>query len=122
MIVLDTNIVIYYFKGETDVTHWLDRERHRNQAVAISTLTIVEALGYTDITPLQEFFIEQWLRQILTIDVDATTAREAARIRRGYGLKAIDSVIAATAIILHADLVSKDKIFQRIGELHVIPI
>ncbi|MEK7083705.1 MAG: PIN domain-containing protein, partial [Patescibacteria group bacterium] len=62
----------------------------------------------------------QLFRTILIVDVDFSIAREAARIRREQKLKTIDSVIAATAVILHAPLVSRDMVFKHIRDIEVI--
>ena len=120
MIVLDTNIVIYYLQGNSDIVNWLERELKNDSHIALSALSVVELLGFPKITADEQFLINQLFRTILIVDVDFSIAREAARIRREQKLKTIDSVIAATAVILHAPLVSRDMVFKHIRDIEVI--
>ncbi len=120
MMLLDTNIVILYIKGDAAVTVWIDRQRERKQTFALSSLSVVELLGYPDILPQEAFLIERWLKTFLMIDLDLSVSREAAKIRRTYRMTTSDSIIAATARLLDIPLVTKDRDFKKIKSITVL--
>ncbi|MFA4845043.1 MAG: PIN domain-containing protein [Patescibacteria group bacterium] len=120
MVVLDTNIVILYLEKETKITDWVDRCLAKNEQFAISSMTVVELLGYQEISIEEIFRIERWLHGVLVIDVDINIAREAARLRRGKQLTTTDAVIVATAAALNASLVTRDARLSKVRGIKVI--
>lgn len=46
MIVLDTNIVIYYLQGVEEVADWIENKIAKGETLVISTLSVVELLSY----------------------------------------------------------------------------
>ena len=121
MIILDTNVVIYFLQGVSEVVKWFDKQR-KKEHFAISTMSVVELLGYTKATAQEIFLIERWLKTILVVDVDMAIAREAAYTRQQYGLTAIDSVVVATAIVLNGKLATRDKDCARVKEVKVLKV
>ena len=120
MMVLDTNIVILYLKGDVKITEWIDQQRSRGQMFAISTLSIVELLGFAQLGPKEEYVIERWLKTILLVDIDLSVGREAARVRRGYRMTTSDSIMVATAKLLGVPLVTRDKDFKKIRDVKIM--
>lgn len=120
MLVLDTNILIYYLKDDARIGRWLETMVLKGERFAASTITVTELLGFTKITDEQTFLIEQILRTLLLVDVDVAVAREAARLRRTYTLKTVDSIIAATALLLRAPLVTRDTAFKKLRGCRII--
>ncbi len=120
MIVLDTNVIISYIQDDPSMVRWIDQALLREERFVISSLTIVELLGFKKLAERDEFLIEQWIRQVLVIDVDSSMARTAARLRRNFTLTAIDSVIAATAETLRVPLASRDQTFVKVKNLRII--
>lgn len=120
MIVLDTNIVILYLQANAEITVWVDRLLERGEQFAISSMTIVELLGYQKISMQEIFRIERWLHGVLVIDVDASIAREAARLRRHSQVTTTDAVIAATAAILNVTLATRDIRLTKIRHIKII--
>ncbi|MEK7102234.1 MAG: type II toxin-antitoxin system VapC family toxin [Patescibacteria group bacterium] len=120
MLVLDTNILIYYLKDDKPISRWLEAMVLKGEHFAGSTITVAELLGYTKITNEQTFLIEQILRTLVLVDVDLMVAREAARLRRIYRFKTVDSIIAATAVLLHAPLVTRDAVFKKLRGCRII--
>ena len=119
MIVLDTNVIIDYGRGERRVVAWVDAQRKKNR-FAISTITVTELLGYPNITTEEIFRLEVWLRAVVIASVDVSIARSAAQIRRDTNLTTTDSIIAATALLLNADLATQDKDLKRIKQIRII--
>lgn len=120
MIVLDTNIIISYIQDDPLIIRWVDQALLLQERFVISSLTIVELLGFKKLTERDEFAIEQWLHQVLVIDIDSSLARKAARLRRNFSLTTTDSIIAATAASLYASLVSRDKVFAKVKDIKTI--
>lgn len=120
MIVLDTNVVIYYIQDEPRAVRLLDRLRSRGEQFAISTITITELLSFPRITPEEAFLIERWTRSLVIADVDVSIARTAAGLRREHRITAVDAVIAGTAHILKAKLLTNDRKLLRLREVEVV--
>lgn len=120
MIVLDTNVVIYYLKANPRIVEWLESEIDKGTLFVLSAMSIVELLGFPGITPQEIFLVEQIMRSATIIDVDISIARIGAVLRKDLRLTAIDSVIAATAITLQASLASRDMAFRKIRDIRVI--
>mgnify|MGYP001589568722 CR=1 FL=1 len=120
MIVLDTNVVILFNKRERTVVEWIKRQRLKGESFCVSTITVVELLGFPKISQKEMLVIEQCLRLVLVIDVYLSIAREAARIRRELKLTASDSVIAATAVFLRAPMATRDIAFKKIRDIDVL--
>lgn len=120
MIVLDTNIVIQYLQGKSEVTHWLDGLRNHGEHFAISATTVLELLAFPKINDSEIWAVEQWLPSVLIVDVDLPLAREAARLRRQFKLNAIDAIIAATAVLLNSSLATQDLGFKKVRNIKVV--
>ena len=122
MIILDTNIVIYYLQGDSFVSDWLENSIAKGETFGLSTLSVVELLGYKKLPQTEKFVIQQLLQTIMIIDVDIIIAHTAAELRQQYNLRTVDSVIAATAKVLSARLVSRDRSFRRISSNQLLMI
>ncbi|MBI4592333.1 type II toxin-antitoxin system VapC family toxin [Candidatus Uhrbacteria bacterium] len=120
MIVLDTNVVISYINDDAAIVSWINRQRAMGESFSVSTITVVELLGFPKITPQEILMIELWLKQVLVVDVDFSVAREAARVRREMKLTTSDSVIAATAVLLRSPVVTRDIAFKKIRDIKVL--
>jgi predicted nucleic acid-binding protein len=77
----------------------------------ISVITEMELLAKPDITPDAEREIGDFLRGITIMPLSGEIKREAIRIRRAGlpRLKLPDAIVAATAVILNAQLVTADE-------------
>ena len=115
-IVVDTNIALYLLAGNEEVIEILT-----GKELLLSVITRMELLSYPGLLrsqlPAIETFLESWPVESLTDSIE----REAVRIRKQYKLKLPDSIIAATAVHLEAQLISADKDMQRlVPEIEVI--
>jgi predicted nucleic acid-binding protein len=77
----------------------------------ISIITEMEVLAKPDITPEAEQAIQDFLKDITIIPLSDEIKWEAIRIRRAGSprLKLPDAIVAATAVILSAKLVTADE-------------
>jgi tRNA(fMet)-specific endonuclease VapC len=117
--VLDTNAVVSLLNGTSGVTtrvsdaSWL----------GISVITRLEFLAFSKLSRGDEELFERFCARVDTIGLtkdDVELIEIAVRLRREYGLKLPDAVIAATAIIQHADLVTADEDFNKVDGLSVV--
>jgi predicted nucleic acid-binding protein len=120
MLLLDSNIVIYFIQGRKDIREWVEKQLVRGEIFAISSLTVVEILSYPAMQPEERHQIEQWLATMLVVDVGLPVAMESAKVRAAYSLKTVDSVIAGTAVHFSIPLVTRDKAFQKVRSCTVI--
>lgn len=60
------------------------------------------------------------LETCVIIDVNSMIKQETIIIRRNYGLKLPDCIVAATAIYLDLPLITSDKDFKKLKELNLM--
>jgi len=116
----DTNVIIYYLKGDEKASRAIEEILNDNPSIYISTITEVELFGFPKITEIEAYQIEKILETVSIIPLDSKIARMAARIRQLYKLKTADSVIAATALFTSSILVTRNvKDFLKVTDLQV---
>jgi predicted nucleic acid-binding protein len=79
----------------------------------ISVITKLELLKYPDITPEEEKRILAFLPDITVLPITEAIERETIEISRNTKLKLPDAIIAATAIVTGAEVVSTDPHFRK---------
>jgi len=123
VLALDTNVLIYFLGGNAAVSRQLDIWRSERQEFLVSTLVQTELLSLPHLTPKEIEQIESLLVTMTLVPVDVSVARLAAEFRRQYRLKLADAVIAATAFLRDAPLVTRNTDdFKRIKEIEVLRI
>lgn len=111
-ILIDTNIVLYLFKGDKELGSILqDTEAY------VSFINELELLGYRGITPKEQLWVEMFLEECAIVDINAGIKEITKQLRRRDKLKLPDAIIAATAIFLGIPLLSADKHFEGIADL-----
>ena len=116
----DTNVIIYYLKGDEKASFVVEEIFKGNPSIYISTITEVELFGFSKITEIEANQIEKILETVSIITLDSRIARMAARIRQLYKLKTADSVIAATALFTGSVLVTRNvKDFSKVTDLQI---
>ena len=127
MFVLDTNVVIDYFKGRSKVAERLLAVPPRDIALpAIVAYDVwVGVLGSQNAKRRQSQY-EQFLSVIEVIPFDSAISRRAAELRhtlarRGESIGPLDTLIAGTALACGAALVTRNvKEFGRVAGLDVV--
>jgi len=119
MYLLDTNILIYFLKGDAKVVKFFE-----NLNIDKSAISIVSRLEF--LNGLQdELFLtmemEDYLDMFENILLDKNIVRQAALLsfKTKKKLKFNDLIIAATSIINKKTLITADKDFQKIPGLKV---
>lgn len=98
---LDTNAVIYIQKGlildPLPLGHYF-----------ASIITEIELLSFPTLEEAQRRALIQLLSEMFITPVDSAVRDHAVELRRVHRLSIPDSIIAATAIVLDAELVTND--------------
>ncbi|GEM_PF-5792443 len=98
----------------------LDAARRNGEFFVLSVITELELFAHPILKDEDVIHIEGLLHTVRVVPLDSTLARRAASLRRNTCLKLCDSIIAATAILLDAPIMTCDKAFQKIDELQTI--
>ncbi len=119
-LLIDTNVLIDHLRGDAQATALLrDVETGRVRA-SISVITESEVLSSPRLNPQQLRQIEALLSLFPTVAVTSRVAHLAARFRRLYQIELPDALIAATATIANATLVTRNlKHFRRVKDLRL---
>lgn len=89
----------------------------------ISAVVRAEVLAWSGHTSLSLRVADEFLDAFQLVPVDAAVANEAARVRREHGLKMPDALIAATALLQSATLVTANaRDFRRVPALRWVDV
>jgi predicted nucleic acid-binding protein len=117
---LDTNIIIYYFNGEAPILAFLREQTEQGAPLFISAVTEHELYSYPHLTPLEVARVDALFTTFTVIDVDSHIAQLSGQLRTSYGIKALDSFIAATALMTGMTLATRNiRDFRRIPNLDI---
>ncbi|MEG4046812.1 type II toxin-antitoxin system VapC family toxin [Microcoleus sp. Pol17_C1] len=126
MYVLDTNTLIYYFKGQGQVAQNLANVSP--QEIVVSTIVLFElqvAIAKSNSPAKRTQQLQQFLSRVNVIPFDRDAALAAATIRaqleqQGTPIGPIDVLIAGTAVALQATLLTHNvNEFSRVSELAI---
>lgn len=123
-IALDTNAVIAYREGISEVCTLID-----DADVIILPVTVIGELLYGAFNSTKsknnEKFVHQFVGYSLVMQIDESVAARYARVRfdlkrRGNPIPENDVWIAAACLVLEVPLISRDDHFKFVPGLHVI--
>ena len=107
---LDTNAVIYLVNGR--LAFPLPDGQYR-----VSIITEIELLSFSDLSAAEEQKIRDLLLLLDRVHLTDAVRDEAIRLRRKNRLKLPDAIIAASALICDAVLLTNDQAFSSIDGL-----
>jgi len=106
---LDTNSLIYYFQGALQMDPVFQQIGRGEARPLVSIITEIELLGFPRLTQQDETRIRSLLSGFAVVAVDERIAAQAVVLKRRHGLKTPDAIIAATALLEDACLVTRDQ-------------
>jgi len=110
-LLLDTNVIIDFLKQENDPLDLssliLEHE------CFVSVIVKLELLKFPDITPNEEYAINEFLRFVPIIPLNEAIENETIALSRSEKFKLPDAIIGATAIVYDAKLVTRDPHFLK---------
>lgn len=114
-IAIDTNIVIKFLKGDENCKNII-----RGKISLLSFISEIELLSWPQLDSTGDKLIRSFLSECFIINLFPEIKEKSIEIRRNYGLKVPDAIIAATAITKQLTFFSGDDIFGRVKELNFI--
>ncbi|MGD0960695.1 MAG: type II toxin-antitoxin system VapC family toxin [Methylomonas sp.] len=116
---LDTNMVIGLLKGNEEALILAEQAELSLEKTGISQITRMELLGYPKLTDEEERAIREFLDACQICLLEERIEMEAIRLRRSGNFKLPDAIVAASALVNHARLLTLDKRIiqglQRVG-------
>ena len=89
--------------------------------IGFSAMTKLEALGYSGLTTADDKALRELLTQFEEVPVMPAVIDEAIRLRRLHKLKSPDAIIAATALVQQAKVVTRNTAdFKKVVGLSVL--
>lgn len=121
---LDTNVVIDAFAGRADAVKAITSGRKRDlEWIGYSAVTRLEVLGFPGLTPADELGLRNLLGQLSEAPIDAGVIERAIEIRKSLRVKIPDALIAATALIYDATLLTRNATdFKNIQGLSLLDL
>jgi toxin FitB len=117
---LDTNILIYHWKGEIPESEIEKLEEILKHSFLISIITKIELLGWGKHTAEGFLNAKDFLSRATVIPVDDELADLTIELRRNDNIKLADALIAATALLNDLVLVTRnDEDFKALGDLEI---
>jgi hypothetical protein len=114
-LVVDTNILIYYFDGQAKAQALIDGNH-----IFVSSITAIELLGYPQITPKGEKVIRSLLANCQLIELTTAIQERTVQIKQAVKIKTPDAIIAASALELGLPLATEDTDFDKVPGLTVV--
>lgn len=105
----DTNVFIDYFSDRLENQHLFDEKFLMENEVLISPVVRMELLSHPDISEEEDKLFTELLDNFESVEIDFEVEKETILLRRKYKLKLPDAIIAASAIIENAILVTNEK-------------
>ena len=109
--VLDTNVILYFLGGRL-------ADPFPAGAYTISVISELELLAYPGLDSSEEQRIRDFLADVSITDLTQSVKQHAVNLRKRFGLKLPDAIVAATALALEATLLTND---QRLLALSDVP-
>jgi predicted nucleic acid-binding protein len=106
-LLLDTNIMLGIFRGTPSITRIL--EARTGADMHVSVLTKMELLSFHSLTPEEEAFIVDLLGDVTIVPLNPDVEDVAIRLRRATRRKMPDAIVAASAVVSGATLVTCDR-------------
>ncbi len=108
----DTNALIYLLSGNPCMRPYLSAQ------LGVSIISEMEELSFPDLEPDEEKTVREYLSCCNPLGLDSGVKEKTIALRRQYRIKLPDAIIAATAITNGLTLLTADKGFSKIEELH----
>lgn len=116
-LILDTNIIIHLSYGEMRMTDFASK----GDRLCISAITHMEALGYPFKTAKEELFVKGLCEAYELIELTRPIMDKTIEIRKQSKIKLPDAIIAASALVEEAKLVTVNvKDFESIKEMQIV--
>jgi predicted nucleic acid-binding protein len=107
--VLDTNIISFFLKGDSNLLPYFNYTNIHISFITELELKSIPGLSGKDIEKLESF-----LNTCVITGINAAIKSTTVIFKKDYKLKLPDAIIAATAFYLGYELITADKVFNRL--------
>lgn len=114
-ILIDTNIALYLLKGDKQLAGYLE-----GRTIYISFITELELLSFPKLSSKEEKLIHEAIKEWQIFNLTPDIKKYTIDIRKAYGLKLPDSIIAATALFGNLPIFTADKAFDKLDSVNAI--
>lgn len=111
--ILDTNALLYLLRGYACMQPYFEKQ------YGISVISEMELLSFAQNSEEDERNIQSLIDDCVVFDLNNAVKNQTISIRKKYGIKLPDAIIAATAIENNLPLLTADKGFRRVSELNL---
>lgn len=112
-LLLDTNALLYLLRGYACMQPYLSKQ------FGISIISEMELLSFAQNSEEDEQNIQSLIQDCVVFALNNAVKNQTISIRKKYGIKLPDAIIAATAIENKLPLLTADKGFKRVSELNL---
>ncbi len=112
---IDTNIVLYLLNGDETLSEFL-----LGKQLFLSVISEMELLSFPKITQREQKKIQAFMNDLNMIHLQEDIKKTAILLKRKYGIKLPDAIIAASSICMNVPLISSDKQFKQIDRLEFV--
>ncbi|TMP98147.1 MAG: type II toxin-antitoxin system VapC family toxin [Verrucomicrobia bacterium] len=106
---LDTKLLIDAFAGRSDSVRAITSARTASlEWIGYSSITRLEVLGFPGLNAADEIGLRNLLAQLSEAPIDDAVIERAIEIRKSVRMKIPDAVVAATALVYEANLVTRN--------------
>lgn len=105
-LLLDTNVILDFLKGDKEIIAYLGGIS--SDRLYASAITRMELLSFHGITPEEENLVANFLTTLSIVPLNFDVERTAIHLRRTTRRKLPDAIIAASAIVAEATLITSD--------------
>lgn len=118
---LDTNAIVALLQGNSNLVNLVVRA----EWVGISIISFIEFLAFPGLQDEDKSLFRQFIERIEVVpltDANTQLIESVLSLRKGQKLKLPDAIIAATALIQEAHLITADKRLLSIKDIQTIDI
>ena len=106
---LDTKLLIDAFAGRSDSVRAITSARTASlEWIGYSSITRLEVLRFPGLNGADEIGLRNLLAQLSEAPIDDAVIERAIKIRKSVRMKIPDAVVAATALVYEANLVTRN--------------
>ena len=114
---LDSNILIYAANQSAPETEALVTSADN----AVASVTEIEVYGFTGLKPQEKAALDTLFSRLTVHALDKAVVQRAIALRQGSKMGLADAIIAATALVHHLPLVTRNaNDFKHVTELKLI--
>ncbi|MBS1579971.1 MAG: PIN domain-containing protein [Bacteroidetes bacterium] len=117
MLLVDTNIIAYFFNGDINAGNLIAQNE-----IAISAITYTEILSNKNLNKEQRLLVHDFLNTIFICHTNAEITETAISYCLSYNIKPMDAIILATAKFLNTSIATADKKLFKIKEVTILKL